>query len=711
MLQRFEELINLENMSDNEGHSTLNETSTSMTKTKEAVEINNEIVEDSNENGPKKEVMHKYVLQNDSFSIIESKNKNEEVSSDDGELPDSDGEIENEPSVAKQPSADNFNLGENHGDELDYDEFDLHNNENKNSISKELEDGEISDGEIVSGDEGDDVKKTPVKVKPSVEKEEGEMSSDGEDVGIPSDEVCKFYKRGSCRWGAMCKFRHSEDPNTSGNYSMFESFQTPVKPSPRKPQEKSNAVTAASKPPKEETAWEKGLREMKEMRLRSKQRKAYDPEFHRKREVVNLNQDINKDDEIDGAGGRNFQEFNTKGYDPLAELEDDERYSAPTIQEINRMRAIKMQQRGRQMGPSPMNNYNQGRHSGYGGGYSAPPAGRYPYDGSRLQHDGRYPPSREQQMRRSPYRSLERRNDSRGADRDFRNDRDFRSDQHRNNGNNWNGRPNNDGPTVDKFGRNIDRRQRPDSESSQSGSRYVTMEKRGDQWNDPWIRQTNNRKRSRDSSSSGSSSGYSRHSSRSSSGSSSRSSSSSSSASSRSSSSSRSPSPATRKTVKVKQEKKVEVKNEKPAVKKFAQPRKVTVVGMKRARESSSDEFSNSDSEAQPALKKKKSPLTKKARKESSSSGSSSGSESSSSGSSSSGSSSDSDSSSGSSSDSDGENKASKKRYGNIDHDSRRKAAKLDPAHQKMIHEKQKQIQEQLRSVETAIRKKRAKLN
>lgn len=43
--------------------------------------------------------------------------------------------------------------------------------------------------------------------------------------------------------------------------------------------------------------------------------------------------------------------------------------------------------------------------------------------------------------------------------------------------------------------------------------------------------------------------------------------------------------------------------------------------------------------------------------------------------------------------------------------DSRRKAAKLDPAHQKMIHEKQKQIQEQLRSVETAIRKKRAKLN
>ena len=43
--------------------------------------------------------------------------------------------------------------------------------------------------------------------------------------------------------------------------------------------------------------------------------------------------------------------------------------------------------------------------------------------------------------------------------------------------------------------------------------------------------------------------------------------------------------------------------------------------------------------------------------------------------------------------------------------DRRRKAAKLDPAHQKMIHEKQKQIQEQLRSVETAIRKKRAKLN
>ena len=35
--------------------------------------------------------------------------------------------------------------------------------------------------------------------------------------------------------------------------------------------------------------------------------------------------------------------------------------------------------------------------------------------------------------------------------------RDFRSDQYRNNGNNWNGRPNNDGPSVDKFGRNIDR--------------------------------------------------------------------------------------------------------------------------------------------------------------------------------------------------------------------------------------------------------------
>jgi len=701
-------------MSDNEAKSTLEETSLILTETKEAFQSDTELIGNCKEDGSDKEIKTKTISENESISKIKSNENSEdgELPSDDGELPESDGEID-EPEVSKQPSADNFNLGENHGDELDYDEFDLHNNpnENKNSISKELEDGEISDGEIVSDDEGKNVNKTPVKVKPVVEKEEGEMSSDGEEVGIPSDEVCKFFKRGSCRWGAMCKFRHSEDPNTSGNYSMFESFQTPVKPSPRKPQEKSNAASAASKPAIEETAWQKGLREMKEMKLRSKQRKAYDPEFHRKREVVNLNQDINKDDEIDGAGGRNFHEFNTKGYDPLAELEDDERYSAPTIQEINRMKALKLQQRGRQMGPSPMHNYNQGRqHPGYGVGYSAPPVGRYPYDGSRIQHDGRYPPAREQQMRRSPYKSLERRNDNRGGDRDFRNDRDFRSDQYRNNGNNWNGRPINDGPNVDKFGRNIDRRQRPDSESSQSGSRYVTMEKRGDQWSDPWIRQSNNRRRSRNSSSSGSSSGYSRPSSRSSSGSSSRSSSSSSSASSRSSSSSRSPSPTTRKIVKVKQEKKVEIKNEKPTVSKIAQPRKVTV-GIKRLRESSSDEFSNSDSETQPAPKKKKSPIAKKARKDSSSSGSSSGSESYSSGSSSSGSSSDSDSSSGSSSDSDGENKASVKRYGNIDHDRRKKAAKLDPAHQRMIHEKQKQIQQQLRSVETAIRKKRAKLN
>ena len=34
--------------------------------------------------------------------------------------------------------------------------------------------------QIVSDDEGASDKKNPVKVKPSVEKEEGEMSSDGE---------------------------------------------------------------------------------------------------------------------------------------------------------------------------------------------------------------------------------------------------------------------------------------------------------------------------------------------------------------------------------------------------------------------------------------------------------------------------------------------------------------------------------------------------
>merc|ERR1712096_41292 len=117
--------------------------------TKEAFQSDTELIGNCKDDGPDKEIKTKTISENESISKIKS-NEN----SEDGELPSDD------------------------------DEFDLHNNpnENKNSISKELEDGEISDGEIVSDDEGKNVNKTPVKVKPVVEKEEGEMSSDGEEV-------------------------------------------------------------------------------------------------------------------------------------------------------------------------------------------------------------------------------------------------------------------------------------------------------------------------------------------------------------------------------------------------------------------------------------------------------------------------------------------------------------------------------------------------
>merc|ERR1739848_292190 len=112
--------------------------------------------------------------------------------------------------------------------------------------------------------------------------EEGEVSDEDDESRkerLKPQPVCRFYSKGQCTWGASCRFVHPGVLD-KGNYNMF------APPRPILPNEDSidklveedqeadgteTASASATKPSPEvarrpETAWERGLRQAKEMK-------------------------------------------------------------------------------------------------------------------------------------------------------------------------------------------------------------------------------------------------------------------------------------------------------------------------------------------------------------------------------------------------------------------------------------------------------------
>ena len=123
--------------------------------------------------------------------------------------------------------------------------------------------------------------------------EDGEIN-DGEKVRkafIPRV-PCKYYQRGKCTWGRTCKFLHP-GVNDTGNYSFLE-FQDPnAKVYERQSLEQAEAEQAAAAASREamaaetaaESAWERGVRQAREMKERARLRKLAEKDTFREKQM------------------------------------------------------------------------------------------------------------------------------------------------------------------------------------------------------------------------------------------------------------------------------------------------------------------------------------------------------------------------------------------------------------------------------------------
>ncbi|XP_046659250.1 LOW QUALITY PROTEIN: zinc finger CCCH domain-containing protein 18-like [Homalodisca vitripennis] len=146
------------------------------------------------------------------------------------------------------------------------------------------------------------------------ELEEGEITDEGENRPEETEPrpICRFYNRGQCTWGASCRFVHP-GVTDKGNYTMFEMVR-PLVPvngpppmygppmDPYRPierpmmgppvyQQQPPVPRKEEAPPLVESAWERGLRQAKEMLRKSSKRKETEVDFEEKKMNLSLGQD------------------------------------------------------------------------------------------------------------------------------------------------------------------------------------------------------------------------------------------------------------------------------------------------------------------------------------------------------------------------------------------------------------------------------------
>jgi len=614
---------------------------------------------------------------------MENKLKSQKTDGSDGEIVDSSDEaqtnnFQNENMISNK---EEFSLiSDRQMEQLDYDEDvdgvgltevdKVELDEVKNPTIKK----ELSEGEIESSDEENGLNKTP-----PVEVEDGEMP----------EPAC-------------------------GDYSLFDdecSFPLPLATDQRPTYECRLG----------ESAWAIGLRNKAEMKKKSTQRKINDPDFVRKRDDIRLDPSLSND--IDIQVDEKFLGDDVISFNPL---EDEDEFATPKLEEVSRIKESRAIDQLRAIRPlmAPESLINPPRMM-----YRplAPPYGRDlpPLHPRFAPHRGRSPPSlpsRHPARHLSPSGGHLRHHTERAAhhDRDYRDrhviDRDYRASDARL-------MPPEEG-AKERFGNGRRIRELPGNAEAGGANNA---------WMDPWVREgrSGNRKKQqevqRSSSSSSESSVSSKRSSASSSSGSDSSSSGSSSSSRSSSASSDSSTSSTRKKSATRKApsggNRVVTKMTKNRVKTNPEATGKRSVKIKKKREaSSSSEFSRSDSEPHsPRLRKVKT------RASGSSSSSSSGSGSS---------------SSGSSEESEEEKKTktanrkvsiigwkqspqpkpTNKLTGHhlVDQDRRRKVPKMSSqqyaknsrsSKSNSMLQRQQMIKQQIKAVETEIKRKKAKLS
>ncbi|XP_072024124.1 LOW QUALITY PROTEIN: uncharacterized protein [Amphiura filiformis] len=205
-----------------------------------------------------------------------------------------------------------------HGDELDYEE-DVEDH-GKDAGKEEKEDKEKEEGEEEDEDGAidDDLDEGEI----TDDEEEGELK-DPNDKKPSVRPVCRFFIKGQCTWGSNCRFIHPGH-NDKGAYEFIDRREfheatakllappppPPVEKEPEPEPEPEEFLPPPPEEPKEETAWERGLRHAKEIRKKAMMRREQDHDFETKRMVADAiayEQDYDKENNYrnsrDNMGG------------------------------------------------------------------------------------------------------------------------------------------------------------------------------------------------------------------------------------------------------------------------------------------------------------------------------------------------------------------------------------------------------------------------
>uniref|UniRef100_A0A8D8UTW6 Zinc finger CCCH domain-containing protein 18 n=1 Tax=Cacopsylla melanoneura TaxID=428564 RepID=A0A8D8UTW6_9HEMI len=227
-------------------------------------------------------------------------------------------------------------------EQLDFDEDPTDETNLPGAGTMEREEGEDEDGELPGdkpntggGADGGEKRGGGGAKKEEEELEEGEVSDEGEcrpEENEPRP-ICRFYSRGACTWGSSCRFLHP-GVTDKGHYTMFDMIRPLTAPAPPhhaapyhpgasmrpadpygapamldprvpgagvslmrgppgKEEHGSGAPVSATAggAPVTESAWERGLRQAKEILKKSTKRKETEVDFEEKKMNLTLGQD------------------------------------------------------------------------------------------------------------------------------------------------------------------------------------------------------------------------------------------------------------------------------------------------------------------------------------------------------------------------------------------------------------------------------------
>ncbi|EFO28343.2 hypothetical protein LOAG_00120 [Loa loa] len=192
----------------------------------------------------------------------------------------------------------------------------------------DLEEGELkSDEDSITGSINSNEKST----RRSVDRNRGKLlehsphrswRDDPASVGI-----CKFYLRGTCTWGPDCKYLHMKEPRLDGSVPVQSSSNESThsqrsninKARRSRSRECKLGISAFTVYPSsstsnenegsngDETAWEKGLRQARELMIKASKKREEEPDFDRKRLVLAPSGDMDRprttDEESDDSRG------------------------------------------------------------------------------------------------------------------------------------------------------------------------------------------------------------------------------------------------------------------------------------------------------------------------------------------------------------------------------------------------------------------------